>query len=149
MEFWQALIIAAIPSVAAVVTAWLGFRDFRLRRKLETSKQFLTLFAAAHGRPADREHVGVGEQIATIHLIADFAEKEPVLRNAARAGLSDLTTWEATSVDAKKALAGLPDTLTDQQRGAAAAQLAVLLGQNASARKKIASAATAALARLK
>jgi hypothetical protein len=48
-----------------------------MRRKLETSKQFLALFATAHGRPVDeRDHVGIGEQVASIHLIADFAASE-------------------------------------------------------------------------
>ena len=50
MSFWQALVIATIPSVAAVLTAALGLRDLGMRRKLETSKQFLALFATAHGR---------------------------------------------------------------------------------------------------
>jgi len=73
----QALVIATIPSVAAVLTAALGFRDLGMRRKLETSKQFLALFATAHGRPVDeRDHVGIGEQVASIHLIADFAASE-------------------------------------------------------------------------
>jgi len=94
MEWWQALIIAAVPSAAAVLTAWIGFRDLTMRRKLETSKQFLTLFATANGRPADgREGVGVAEQVACIHLIADFSRKEPLVREAARAGLTNFSTW--------------------------------------------------------
>ena len=35
----QALVIATIPSVAAVLTAALGLRDLGMRRKLETSKR--------------------------------------------------------------------------------------------------------------
>lgn len=101
MNFWQALVIATIPSVAAVMTALVSFRDLRVRRRLETSKQFLTLFATAHGRPVDREHVGVGEQVATIHLIADFASTDKMLLNAARAGLGDLTGWSGTEESEK------------------------------------------------
>jgi hypothetical protein len=73
-----------------------------MRRRLETSKQFLNLFATAHGRPVDgREKVGVGEQIATVHLIADFAAREGLLKNAAREGLKDFATW-GTTAEAKK-----------------------------------------------
>jgi hypothetical protein len=54
----------------------------------------LNLFANAHGRPVDgRDHVGVGEQIATLQLIADFAASEKLLRNAAQAGLQYVATW--------------------------------------------------------
>lgn len=99
MSFWQSLIIAAVPSLAAVGTAFLGFRDLGTRRKLETSKQFLSLFATAHGRPTDgRDHVGVGEQVASIHLIADFAASETVLRNAAREGLEYLRAWDNAKI---------------------------------------------------
>jgi hypothetical protein len=95
MQFWQALVVAAIPSVAALITAWVAFRDLGMRRRLETSKQFLVLFSTAHGRPADgREHVGLGEQIATVQLIADFARKERLVENAARAGLAELAAWD-------------------------------------------------------
>jgi hypothetical protein len=94
----QALVIATIPSVAAVLTAALGFRDLGMRRKLETSKQFLALFATAHGRPVDeRDHVGIGEQVASICLIADFAASEKLLRNTAREGLKDLLAWEGSA----------------------------------------------------
>ena len=69
-----------------------------MHRKLETSKQFLALFATAHGRPVDeRDHVGIGEQVASIHLIADFAASEKLLRNAAREGLKDLLAWEGSA----------------------------------------------------
>lgn len=44
MEFWQALVIALVPSVAAVIAALVAFRDLGLRRRLETSRQFLALF---------------------------------------------------------------------------------------------------------
>jgi hypothetical protein len=93
VPFWQALIIALVPSAAAIATAVVAVSDLGMRRRLETSKQFLLLFAAAHGRPVDRADIGVGEQVATIHLIADFAAKEKLLKNAASAGLRDLTSW--------------------------------------------------------
>ena len=96
MNFLQALIVAGVPSAAAVVTAVLGFGDLGMRRRLETSKQFLNLFATAHGRPVDgRKFVGVGEQIATIHLIADFAASEKLLKNAARNGLQEFASWDS------------------------------------------------------
>lgn len=99
MTFLQGLLIAFVPSFAAVLSAWIGFRDLRLRRRLETSRQFVNLFAAAHGRPVDgRESIGVGEQIATIHLIADFAAEEGVLRQAAAAGLRELASWDQVKV---------------------------------------------------
>lgn len=98
MEFWQALILAAVPSVAAVATALIGFRDLGLRRKLQTSEQFLVLFTVAHGRPNDGRAVGITEQVAALHLIADFAKKEPLLMNAARAGLEHFATWENADI---------------------------------------------------
>lgn len=95
MEFWQAVVVAVIPSAAALGTAFIGFRDLGMRRKLESSKQFLSLFATAHARPADgRNKIGLGEQIATIHLIADFAKKDRLLKNAAVEGLRYFSTWD-------------------------------------------------------
>ncbi|MDS2173828.1 hypothetical protein Q7C18_14065 [Nesterenkonia sp. CL21] len=93
MEFWQAIVVAAIPSAAAVVAAIVSFRDLHLRRRLESSKQFLSLFASAHGRPQGRDAIGIGEQVAAVHLIADFAAKDKMLRSAAREGLQDLSSW--------------------------------------------------------
>lgn len=110
MEFLQALLVAAVPSVAAVATAWLGFRDLAVRRRLDTSKQFLTLFATAHGRPTDgRERVGVGEQIATLNLIADFAVKEPMVRHAATEGLKHFTTWDKSLDDSGDEIVSRPE----------------------------------------
>lgn len=95
MSFWQALVVVLVPSVAAVLTAVLGFRDLGMRRRFETSKQFLNLFATAHGRPVDgRDSVGFSEQVATIYLIADFAASETLLVNAAREGLKDFAAWD-------------------------------------------------------
>ncbi|MEU0265754.1 hypothetical protein [Nocardioides sp. NPDC006303] len=149
MPFWQVLVIAAVPSAAAVLTAALGFRDLGMRRRLETSKQFLSLFATAHGRPIDgRDGVGVGEQVATIHLIADFAASESLLRNAAREGLTDFATWgdgiEATRVDLAPLLATLPEDKAEE----AAAQAIALLKRSSSNQRKIADAAKEALKRL-
>jgi hypothetical protein len=55
----------------------------------------LNLFASAHGRPLDGRKVGLGEQVATVHLIADFAASEPVLRNAALEGLREIASWDS------------------------------------------------------
>lgn len=120
MGFWQALVVAAVPSVAAVISAWVAFRDLGLRRRLETSRQFLSLFSLAHGRPEGGRTVGVGEQIATIHLIADFAAREKVVRNAAREGLQHLTSWAKEPVTADDVLASLADDVPEDARRAAA-----------------------------
>lgn len=153
MSLLQAVIVAAIPSSAAVASAWLGFRDLGLRRRLETSRQFVNLFASAHGRPLDgrQKPIGVGEQVATIHLIADFAAREKVLINAAIAGLRNLETWDRT-LPAKPAeldLADLEGKVPDDQLQ----MLETVLGRatdtdNTDGLQKIASAARAALARL-
>ncbi|WP_205471327.1 hypothetical protein [Nocardioides sp. SYSU D00038] len=150
MAFWQALVVAAVPSVAAVLTAFLGFRDLGLRRRLETSKQFLNLFATAHGRPVDgRDGVGVGEQVATLHLIADFASKESLVRNAAIEGLRHFTTWgTGVEVRAEDLVAGLGNSMPEDAAIEAAAQAVELLSRRTSSQKEIAAAATKALARL-
>jgi len=98
MVFWQALVIALVPSIVAGVTAIVGLKDLGLRRRIEVSKQFLALIAEANGRPADgRTAAGVAEQIATISLIADFALKEKLLRNAAFEGLSSIASWKSAN----------------------------------------------------
>ena len=141
MQFWQALIIAGIPSVAAVLTAALGFRDLGMRRRLETSRQFLNLFALAHGRPVDgRDRVGLGEQIATVHLIADFAKKEQLVRNAAKEGLRHLTTWASIDDTQQSLLSSPPEEMS--------AEVVARLQRLSSGRQEIASAATEALQRL-
>lgn len=146
MEFWQALLVAAVPSVAAIATAWLGFRDLAVRRRLDTSKQFLTLFATAHGRPTDgRDEVGVGEQIATLNLIADFAAKEPVMRNAAVEGLKYFSTWDK-GLDAS--VEEIVPSLSEQEPVEAAAQAANLPRRRSSNQGEIARAATEALKRI-
>jgi hypothetical protein len=69
-----------------------------MRRRLETSRQFLNLFATANGRPVDgRQAVGRAEQVATVHLIADFACSDKLLRNATLEGLKDLGAWDKDS----------------------------------------------------
>jgi hypothetical protein len=150
MPFWQALILAVIASAAAVATAWLGFRDLGVRRRLESSKQFLNLFATAHGRPVDgRDGVGVGEQIATIHLIADFAAKEDMLKNAAREGLEEFATW-GSGLDAsiEEVLPALLASLPEEKAVEAAAQAVVMLKKSSGGQQKIAAAASDALKRL-
>ena len=150
MNFWQALVIAIVPSVAVVLTAALGFRDLGMRRRLEMSKQFLNLFATAHGRPVDgRDGVGVGEQIATIHLIADFAASESLVRNAAREGLRELATWgKSVDASAKTIVQPLPYTRPDDKVVDVPGKAAALL-KRGSSEARIAHAATEALKRLR
>ncbi|WP_458115151.1 hypothetical protein [Arthrobacter sp. D2-10] len=152
MEFWQVLVVTLIGSGAAVLTAALGFRDLGMRRRLETSKQFVSLFAAAHGRPSDgRDGVGVGEQIATIHLIADFAVKEDVLKNAAREGLREISTWgQAIEIPHDIAVAAISNVegLTHEQVVEAASKAVVSLKHRTESYRKLAAAATEALKRL-
>lgn len=96
VNFLQTLVIAGVPTLGAVVAASVALRDLGLRRRLETSRQFLSLFANANGRPTDgRDEVGVPEQVATVHLIADFARREADLYYAAHAGLKQLVGWGA------------------------------------------------------
>ncbi len=153
MPFWQLLLLAAVPSVAAVLSAYLGFRDLGLRRRLETSKQFVSLFAAAHGRPTDGRDgaIGVGEQVATIHLIADFAAKEGVLVNAAIAGLRNIETWDThlpadpPNIDLSSLQGQEPD---DRIQELETALKKILSSSSPQSLEQIAGAARAALARL-
>lgn len=152
MSFVQALVIAAVPSVAAIVTAWVAFRDLGLRRRLETSQKFLTFFATAHGRPTDgRDGVGAGEQVATVHLIADFAIREKLVREAARAGLGYIAAWSAPVENVSEIAPQLefPDGATEVQRQQAA-QIAQAVSRysRGQGHDEIAEAAAAALARL-
>lgn len=150
MEFWQALIIAAVPSLAAVLTAALGFRDLGMRRRLETSKQFLNLFATAHGRPVDgRDGTGVGEQIATVHLIADFAASEKLVRNAAREGLRHITTWEkGLDASVEEILPGLVKSMPEDQAMDTAVKAVEFLKRRSHVQREVAKAAAEALKRL-
>ena len=145
MEFWQALVIALVPSVAAVITALVAFRDLGLRRRLETSRQFLALFSLAHGRLDSGRRVGIGEQVATIHLIADFAVKEKVVLNAAREGLAHLAEWDASPRVAADLLGAVNEAVPDEQRVAIAQAEA---GRQNDAARQVATAARAALKRL-
>ena len=136
--------------MAVVLTAALGFRDLGMRRRLEMSKQFLNLFATAHGRPVDgRDGVGVGEQIATIHWIADFAASESLVRNAAREGLRELATWgQSVDASAETIVQPLPHTRPDDKAVDVPGQAAALL-KRGSSEARIAHAATEALKRLR
>lgn len=157
MAFWQLLVLAGVPSSAAVLTAYLGFRDLGLRRRLETSREFVTLFASAHGRPlGDRsEPIGVGEQVATINLIADFALRERVLINAAVAGLRNIEAWDSvpTHPDPKIDLSGMEEKIPDDyvkslEAGLKEAVKSMNKSADSTGRQEIASAARAALARI-
>lgn len=148
MPFWQALLIAVVPSVAAVVTALVAFRDLGLRRRLETSTQFLSLFSLAHGRLDSGRAVGVGEQIATVHLIADFAVGEKTVRNAAREGLAYLTTWGAEPVTADDVLASVGSDVPENQRRSVAEAAAREINRKNQSGALIAKAAKSALARI-
>ena len=147
MTFWQALVVALIPSLAAIITATVAFRDLGLRRRLETSQQFLSLFALAHGRLDSGRAVGVGEQIATVHLIADFAAQEKVVRNAAREGLRHLTSW-GESVAAKDMLASIGSDVPEDQRRTVAEAAAREVNRRSDAAIQIAKAAKEALERI-
>jgi hypothetical protein len=148
VEFWQALLLALVPSVAAIITAMVAFRDLGLRRRLETSRQFLALFSLAHGRLDSGRTVGVGEQVATIHLIADFALREKVVRNAAREGLRYLASWRSSPVTANDLLASLGDDVPEAQRLAVAEAAAREVNRKNEASNQIADAASGALKRL-
>lgn len=146
VSFWQTVVIAAVPSLAAIAAVVAAAQDLGLRRRLESSRQFLNLFAVAHGRPADgRTGVGLGEQVATVHLIADFAVKEKLVREAARAGLAQLANWGATPASFEVMLAGLPDSVPSGEREAVARARAKRSDASINA---IATAANDALARL-
>lgn len=150
MTFWQTLIITAIPTGAAVITAIVGIRDLGVRRRLETSKQFLTLFALAHGRPIDgRDGVGVGEQVATVQLIADFARREKLLRGAASGGLSYLAGWDEDEPAIDSLIPPLLASLPEADAVEAAGQALVLLRNNAAGRHAVATAARKALETLR
>ncbi len=148
MEFWQALILALIGASAAVATAWLGFRDLGMRRRLEASSQFLKLFAVAHGRPTDgRDSVGIGEQVATVHLIADYAVKEDLVRNAAKAGLTELSKWdELDTTTIQEVLPALIKKLPNTEVAEATAKVVATF--NRRGKEAIAQAARDALKRL-
>lgn len=147
MNFWQAIAVAAVPSVAAIISAFVAFRDLGLRRRLETSKQFLALFALAHGRPEGGRTVGVGEQVATVHLIADFASREKVLRNAAREGLLQLSSWPKDPVTADDVLGTLSADVPEEQRRAVAEAAAREINRRRVGTALIAQAAEDALQR--
>ena len=93
--------------------------------------------------------VGVGEQIATIHLIADFAASESLVRNAAREGLRELATWgQSVDASAETIVQPLPHTRPDDEVVDVPGQAAALL-KRGSSEARIVHAATEALKRLR
>ncbi|WP_156364792.1 hypothetical protein [Aeromicrobium sp. Leaf245] len=93
----------------------------------------------------------MGEQVATIHLIADFALKEPVLLNAAVAGLRNLESWDdpELSVPPKIDLGGMDAEMpTGVVKALEEGMAKALSKSNTESSDKIAEAARAALARL-
>jgi hypothetical protein len=93
MQWWQTAVIALIPTTGAVIAAVSATRDLRLRRQTEITDRFVKLIAVAHGRPTDRDYVGVGEQVAVIYLLASLARNNRWLRSATQAMLEELSTW--------------------------------------------------------
>lgn len=98
MPFWQALVIAFVPTIGVVLTVWYSTRDLKVRRRLEGTDKFFRIVMTAHARDEVRESVGIAEQIAAIHLLADFGSTEKHLRNAAQAALREISLY-TSSID--------------------------------------------------
>ena len=80
--------------VAAVLVARSASKDLAVKRQLESTERFLELIAVAHGRPRDgRGHVGISEQVAAVHLVAEFGAAHSWLREAATESLASFATW--------------------------------------------------------
>lgn len=80
--------------VAAVLVARSASKDLAVKRQLESTERFLELIAVAHGRPRDgRERVGISEQVAAVHLVAEFGAEHSWLRGAATESLVSFPTW--------------------------------------------------------
>ena len=58
---------------------------------------FFEIVMVAHARARDRQAVGTAEQIAGIHLLADFGRSEKHLRNAALAALQEIDHFTSAS----------------------------------------------------
>ena len=99
MSFWEAMIIALVPTVGIGLTVWASTRDLALRRKLGATDKFFEIVMIAHARAKDREGVGSAEQIAGIHLLADFGRSEKHLKNAAKDALEEIDSYTAGSPD--------------------------------------------------
>lgn len=78
------LVAAIAVIVSAAVVARTAGRELQVQRQLQSTERFLELLAVAHGRPRDgRERVGVSEQVAAVHLVAEFGSDHRWLRMAA------------------------------------------------------------------
>jgi hypothetical protein len=114
MQWWQTAVIALIPTTGAVVAIIPATRDLRLRRQTDITDRFVKLIATAHGRPIDRDAVGVAEQVAVIYLLASLARRNRWLRPGTRAMLVGLSAWSGSSEHtavaeaAKQALRDVP-----------------------------------------
>ena len=85
--------------LASLLAARSASAGLTTRRRLESTEQFLQLFAAAHGRPADRSVIGLSEQVAAVHLIAEFGDSYEWLRRPAVEGLRSMEGWVADVSD--------------------------------------------------
>ncbi len=63
------------------------------RRRLDSTQQFLHLFASAHGPADGRQEIGLSEQVAAVHLIAEFGGSHPWPAGPAREGLRSMVKW--------------------------------------------------------
>lgn len=88
------LVAAIAVIVSAAVVARTAGRELQVQRQLQSTERFLELLAVAHGRPRDgREGVGVSEQVAAVHLVAEFGSDHSWLRMAATKGVASMATW--------------------------------------------------------
>ena len=90
MNFWQALVVALVPTAGVLLSVFVSTRDLDLRRKLESTDKFFDIVMLSNARSREREHVGTAEQVAAVHLLADFGKTEDHLKNASRAALEEL-----------------------------------------------------------
>lgn len=97
MTWINVLATLGVGAVIGSILTWVvATRDLALRRRTQTIDAFLRVATQAHGvRPGQPGHetVGIGEQVAAIHLLADLARRDRWLRKAGIAFLDDLTRW--------------------------------------------------------
>ncbi|ALU40883.1 hypothetical protein AS188_15295 [Kocuria flava] len=87
-----------LGALATVIVGGLAFwhnsRDLGLRTKIEHYKMFMEVSRRAHGYAGSGEDtVGIGEQIAALHLLADITNGDPSLRHAGAAQLDAQIDW--------------------------------------------------------
>lgn len=96
---WGTFIAGGLLGALATVIGgglafWQNSRDLRLRTKIEHYKMFMEVSRRAHGYAGSGEEaVGIGEQIAALHLLADITNGDTSLRNAGIAQLSTQIDW--------------------------------------------------------